>query len=157
MILHIVEAESGEPLPNTKLYLFYLFEDGRGKVVRATTDASGKLGVDMPQKPFHGLNMFVTRDGHVPKVTTWGFGRKMPAEYTMKLERGVPIGGVVVDEARQPIAGAKIEFEPVTMCPPNAQCAGPPAGTLTAFGVSVDLTPWSPGFIVYNYSLARND
>jgi len=35
----------------------------------------------------------------------------MPAEYTMKLERGVTIGGVVVDEAGQPISGAKIQFD----------------------------------------------
>jgi RNA polymerase sigma factor (sigma-70 family) len=111
MILQIVEAETGEPLPKTRLYLFYLFEDGRGKVVRAATDASGNLAVIMPQTPFYGLNMFVTADGHVPKVTTWGFGRAMPAEYTMKLERGITIGGVVVDEAREPIVGAKIGFD----------------------------------------------
>src|SRR5947209_12302449 len=38
------------------------------------------------------------------------------------------------------INGAKIEFEPVTMCPADAICAGPPVGTLTSVGVSVDLT-----------------
>src|SRR3954469_22341821 len=53
--------------------------------------------------------------------------------------------------------GTKIEFEPVTMCPPDAICAGPPVGTLTAVGVSVDLTPWSPGFIVYNYGFPVNN
>ncbi len=35
----------------------------------------------------------------------------MPTEYTMKLERGVTIGGVVVDEGGQPITGAKIQFD----------------------------------------------
>jgi RNA polymerase sigma factor (sigma-70 family) len=110
MTLQIVETETGIPLANTKLYLFYLFEDGRGERVRAATDANGRLGVAMLQLPFYGLNMFVTADGHVPKVTSWGFGRAMPTEYTMKLERGVSIDGVVMDEAGQPIPGAKIEF-----------------------------------------------
>jgi hypothetical protein len=55
------------------------------------------------------------------------------------------------------INGAKIEFEPVTMCPPNAICAGPPAGTITALGISLDLAPGNPGFIVYNYKFAPND
>ncbi|PYJ59175.1 MAG: hypothetical protein DME24_13740, partial [Verrucomicrobia bacterium] len=111
MALQLVEAETGQALPRAKLHLFYLLEDGRGKVVKAVTDANGKLGVDMPQAPFRALNLFVTADGHVPKVTSWGFGRAMPAEYTMRLERGVTIGGVVVEEAGQPIAGAKVEFD----------------------------------------------
>lgn len=111
MALQIVEAETGTPLPYAKLHLFYLLQDGRGKVVKAATDANGELNVDTPQRPFHGLNMFVTADGHVPKVIAWGFGRALPAEYTMKLERGVTIGGVVVDDAGQPIAGAEIQFD----------------------------------------------
>ena len=111
MTLQVVDAETGEPLPNAKLHLNYLRQDGRGTVVRQVTDANGRLGVDGLQVPFRGLNMFVTADRHVPKVTTWGFGRAMPAEYTMKLERGVTIGGAVVDEAGQPIPGAKIQFD----------------------------------------------
>src|SRR5437879_1503060 len=55
--------------------------------------------------------MFVSAEGHVPKVTTWGFGRSMPAEYTMKLEWIITIGGVVVDEGGQAIPGATIEFD----------------------------------------------
>src|SRR5206468_6551269 len=104
-------AESAQPIPNAKLYLNYLRQDGRGNAVRQVTDANGKLRVEGLKVPFRGLNLFVTADAHVPKVTTWGFGRAMPAEYTMKLERGVTIGGVVVDETGQPIAGAKIEFD----------------------------------------------
>ena len=110
MALQLVEAETGQPLAQAKLYLFYLLADGRGKVVKAATDAEGRLGVDLPQAPYRALNLFVTADGHMPKVTSWGFMRAMPAEYTMKLERGLTVGGVVVDEAGQPIAGAKLEF-----------------------------------------------
>ena len=111
MAFQLVEAETGLPLAQAKLHLFYLLADGRGKTVKAATDADGKLGVEVPQAPYRGLNLFVTADGHVPKVTSWGFGRVMPAEYTMKLERGGTVGGVVVDEAGQPIAGAKVGFD----------------------------------------------
>jgi hypothetical protein len=43
MALQVVETETGEPLPKTKLYLFNLFEDGRGKVVRSSTTASRRI------------------------------------------------------------------------------------------------------------------
>jgi len=111
MPLRVVDAETGEPLAGTKLLLAYLYQDGRTERVKRTTDANGMVGVDMVQRPFHGLNMFVTADAHVPKVTSWGFGRAMPDSYTMKMERGVTIGGTVVDEAGFPIAGAKIEID----------------------------------------------
>ncbi len=111
MALQLVEAETGAPLPGAKLHLFYLLADGRGKTVKAATDASGRLGVDIPQAPYCALNLFVTADGHVPKVTSWGFRRPMPSEYTMQLERGTTIAGLVLDEAGQPVAGAEIQFE----------------------------------------------
>src|SRR5439155_15667411 len=65
MALQLVEAETGRPLPRAKLHLFYLLEDGRGKVLKAVTDANGKLGVDLPQSPSRALNLFVTAEGHV--------------------------------------------------------------------------------------------
>jgi protocatechuate 3,4-dioxygenase beta subunit len=110
MALQLLEAETSKPLAGARLHLFYLLKDGRGKVVKAVTDAKGRLGVDIPQPPYRALNLFVTADGHVPKVTSWGFQRSMPSMYTMKLERGVSIGGVVIDQAGQPVAGAQIEF-----------------------------------------------
>ena len=111
MFFHLVDADANLPLSGAKLYMFYLFEDGRGKVVKAKTDGKGELEVDIPKPPYRGLNLFVTAAGHVPKVTSWGFGRSMPSEYTMKLERGVSIGGQVVDEKGQPVAGAKIQID----------------------------------------------
>ena len=111
MALQLLDADTGEPLPAAKLYLFYMYQDGRGKVTHSVTDAHGRLGVDKPQPPLWALNMFVTADGHVPKVTTFGFRTAMPSDYTMKLERGVSIGGVVVDEAGQPVPKAKVEFD----------------------------------------------
>ncbi len=109
--LQCLDAETGAPLPDTKLHLFYMFDDGRGKIVKSVTDSNGRLAVEKPQPPYRYLNMFVTAEGHVPKVTRWGLERQMPMEYTMKLERGVTISGVVVDQTEQPVPGAKIQLD----------------------------------------------
>jgi hypothetical protein len=111
MALRVLEAETGEPISHAKLHLAYLRQDGRSEGRKAVTDAKGRVAVAALQSPFRGLNLFVTADAHVPKVTTWGFGRAMPSEYTMKLGRGVSINGAVIDEAGQPVVGARIEFD----------------------------------------------
>ena len=111
MTLELLDAESGQPLPDARLYMFYMFEDGRGKVLRAVVNEKGKFPVALPQPPYRGLNLFVTAEGHVPKVTSWGFRREMPAHYTMKMERGISVAGRVVDEAGRPIEGAALEFD----------------------------------------------
>ncbi len=111
MAFQLLDADTSEPLPGAKLHLFYLLQDGRGKTVKAVTDNKGHANVDIPTPPYHALNFFVTAASHVPMVTSWGFRRSMPSAYTMKLERGTTIGGTVVDEKGQPVAGAKIEFD----------------------------------------------
>jgi hypothetical protein len=52
------------------------------------------------------------------------------------------------------ITGSTIVFESATPCPPNALCAGPPKGSLTPFGLTLDWAPNDPGLIVYNYEIA---
>ena len=111
MALQLLDSESGEPLAGAKMYLFYMYNDGRGKVFHNVTDAHGRFAVDGLQDPYHGLNLFVTADGHVPMVTSFGFRRDMPPAYTMKLERGVSVGGMVVDENQRPVPNAKIQFD----------------------------------------------
>ncbi len=111
MAFQLVDAETSEPLPGAKLHLFYLREDGRGTGKNTVTDNKGRANIDIPATPYHGLNFFVTAASHVPMVTSWGFRRSMPSAYTMKLARGTTIGGTVVDEKGQPVAGAKIEFD----------------------------------------------
>jgi RNA polymerase sigma factor (sigma-70 family) len=111
MRLQLLDAQTSEPLPAAKLHLFYLLPDGRGKTIKRVTDGAGRLAVDIPQAPYKALNLFVAADGHVPMVTSWGFRREMPLEYTMRLEPGITIGGTVVDEAGRAVSGAKIKFD----------------------------------------------
>jgi hypothetical protein len=55
------------------------------------------------------------------------------------------------------ITGSTIVFDRATPCPPNALCAAPPKGTVTAFGVAVDWVPSNPGFMVFNYDAIPRD
>ncbi|HYG35099.1 MAG TPA: carboxypeptidase regulatory-like domain-containing protein, partial [Clostridia bacterium] len=56
------------------------------------------------------MNVFVTADGHVPMVTRWRNPTDFSQNYTMKLERGTTIAGIVVDEDGQPVPGVKVVF-----------------------------------------------
>ena len=110
-LLQVIDAESGEPIPGAKIHAPYFRRDGRSQKLKRIADRSGKVPLDPLLPPAEGLNLFVTAEGHVPMVRTWGYGRPMPAEYTMKLERGATVTGKVMDEAGQPIAGATIEVD----------------------------------------------
>jgi hypothetical protein len=109
MQFQLLDAETGDPIPEAKLRVNYFREGGQMKGVKLNTDVQGKATVELPQKPYTGANLFITAEGHVPKVVSWG-SAKLPTEYTMKLEPGSTISGVVVDELQQPVAQATITF-----------------------------------------------
>ena len=88
-----------------------MYQDGRGKVFHEVTDAKGRFGVDTLQGPYAGLNMFVTAAGHVPKVTSFGFGREMPSAYTMKLEPASPSAALSLILKTTPVPNTKIDFD----------------------------------------------
>ncbi len=48
------------------------------------------------------------------------------------------------------VTGTTIEFEPDVVCPDL--CVGPPVATVTVSGITIDIAPWQPGWIVYNYA-----
>jgi hypothetical protein len=52
------------------------------------------------------------------------------------------------------ITGSTIVFDSPTPCAPNALCAAPPKGSITPFGLTLDLASNDPGLIVYNYEIA---
>src|SRR5262249_31315643 len=52
-------------------------------------------------------------DHYVPRYVSWmndPTGANIPDRYTIKLERGTPIGAQIQNEQGQPIPGASIEF-----------------------------------------------
>jgi RNA polymerase sigma factor (sigma-70 family) len=115
MLFHILDAETGEVLPNTKIEVSYFGAGGIGHDDDFLTDNNGMAAVREPDThDSHGMNVFVVAEGYVPKSVEFD-GEGTPAEYTMKLEPAMTAGGIVVDEQGLPVAGVEILVQnPIT-------------------------------------------
>ena len=109
MFFHVVEAESGEPLAGTKIHAAFFGAGGQGESHDLRTDASGTGAIPEPDDATRRncANLFVTADGHVPKVVGFRNGA-VPGDYTMKLDRAMSAGGLLVDEHGQAVSGVEI-------------------------------------------------
>lgn len=85
--------------------------DSNGQKLKLTTGDDGGAAVPVPADPKGYLLITVRADGYARKRLEWFTDRTepIPATYTMSLERGVTIGGTVVDDAGAPIGGAHVE------------------------------------------------
>jgi hypothetical protein len=88
---------------------------------RGTTDDRGHCAVPIPPGAEKSRHFAVRawKDGFVPVRVLWGHTREfefegIPAAYTVILDRGTPIGGVVRDEQGRPVAGARV-FPAISM------------------------------------------
>jgi RNA polymerase sigma factor (sigma-70 family) len=108
---HVMDAETGNGLANTKIHVAYFGAGGIGESHDVLTDNSGVAAIPEPDDATknHGPNVFVTAEGHVPKVV--GFQDVMPDDYVMKLDPAMMAGGLVVDEQGMPVAGVKIMIQ----------------------------------------------
>ena len=75
----------------------------------ATTDAKGDATVQALDNPFDKHALCVTKEGMVPVELQERAGRGFPE--TVTLIRGVPIGGVVRNEAGEPVENASVHVE----------------------------------------------
>ena len=112
-----VDATNDAPLSGVKLTLREVAEYPNRTTSEFVTDRNG-FGLLPPasgdQKNW-GYQLEVFMDGYVPKYVSWSASQgdvfsEFPAEHTTKLERGVTIGGVVVNESNEPIASARVVF-----------------------------------------------
>jgi RNA polymerase sigma factor (sigma-70 family) len=113
----VLDATNDAPLAGVKLTLRETVEYPSRTTSEFTTDRNG-FGLLPPasanQKNW-GYQIEVFQDGYVPKYVSWSasqgdiFG-EFPTEHTTRLERGVTIGGVVMNESSEPIAGARVVF-----------------------------------------------
>jgi hypothetical protein len=88
---------------------------------RGTTDDRGYCAVPIPPdaEKSHHFAVRAWKDGFVPVRVLWGHTREfefegIPAAYSVILDRGTPIGGVVRDEQGRPVAGARV-FPAISM------------------------------------------
>ncbi len=79
------------------------------------TDAQGYTVVELP-RTCELVRLFVSKDAYVPLFKGWEkewltAGNRLPDEHTFTMRKGTIIGGVVKNDAGQPIAGVKVEVD----------------------------------------------
>jgi beta-lactamase regulating signal transducer with metallopeptidase domain/thiol-disulfide isomerase/thioredoxin/protocatechuate 3,4-dioxygenase beta subunit len=104
----------GKPLPEASIHASMWTNEKGFKASREyTTDADGFARVQLPRSYYivrfwGGKKPYVTMFSHWETEELAG-NKKLPAEYTIRLERGVKASGRIVDEHGNPIAGAKVK------------------------------------------------
>jgi len=128
MLLRVVDADTGAPLPDTRLTLMATTQFPNRSTNEFVTDAKGESLVSYSREPVSrwDIRFTVYRDGYVPKYVNWSesLGDKMeevPGEYTTKLTKGTVIGGTVVNEAGEPIPAVKIIYSVSGSAPGSAR------------------------------------
>jgi peroxiredoxin/uncharacterized GH25 family protein len=109
MALHVVDAQTGQPIAGVKVRAWA----GSGLV----TDESGNCSFPLPRagaaRFFYRITL--TQPGYVAKYITWSQGQNdkledIPSQYTARLDKGVAIGGVVKNDNGEPVPGARVVF-----------------------------------------------
>jgi len=111
LVLHFVAADNGTPIPNVGMdYWLWGGPDDGHKQLQSTR--FGICNVPVPRDTATQLILVSQVDGFAETRLAWrpDRGETIPAEYTLRLARAVPIGGKVVDADDQPVAGAQIGF-----------------------------------------------
>ncbi len=106
VLLEVRDAAENKPLPNASVWVRAW--GGRSHVpVIGQTNGLGQFAVDLAEETFGNVEVVAAADGHVPKQIRW-FGESLPETYILGLERGLRMGGKVVDEQGHPIAGVRV-------------------------------------------------
>lgn len=79
-----------------------------------STDDKGMIALNVLAGDESRVRLAVKQDGYVALGASWEKGETVPDEFTIPLEKAVAIGGIVQDEAGNPIEGATVEGVVVT-------------------------------------------
>lgn len=100
-------------IPGQKTWTFH-----RGQFVKAgrygtfaQADETGRLAVDLPARGTQYFNVDVTTPGFGPFWAGWDVADRsdeIPDQYTIHLDAGARVGGVVVDEEGRPVEGVSV-------------------------------------------------
>lgn len=105
-----VDAASGTPLPNVTLKVSGSESGGSFRAPEVVTDAKGEAMVQHPGETTRTLTLVASGENIAITTARWrtADGEMIPLEHTLKLEKGVAIGGVVQDPSGQPVTGAAV-------------------------------------------------
>ena len=106
---YVVDSETGRGLEGAQVNAYYFGVGGQGEGHELVTDNTGYAPIpdrdDLSKNT--GPNVFVKAKGYVPKAV--GF-RSAAAEYTLKLDPAMTVGGRVIDDQGQPVASAAVDI-----------------------------------------------
>ncbi len=116
MQMRVLDSQTDAPVTNARLTL--VSETSADRTTNSfVTDEKGATMISYSPMAgnswSHQIEIF--RDGYVPKFLSWSKSQEdhigeIPAEYTLKLDPAVTIGGVVLDEQQAPISGVRVVF-----------------------------------------------
>lgn len=123
--LVILASDSGRPVPNVPVD----YRAWEGKKFAGTkqffANREGVCDVPVSRATLTDLQLTTRIDGFADTRLFWrpDRGERIPTNYTVRLERSVPISGRVVDADNQPVEGASVgwghEADPVSETPPQ--------------------------------------
>lgn len=111
--IHVFDVETGKPIPGAKI-LAICFANREHIQTNYTlyTDTRGTTVIPGLAKDVHdeGIEMDAIVRGYIPEsMDPWGYhDRKIPSDYTIKLEPAMTISGTVEDEDGRPVSGVQI-------------------------------------------------
>ena len=105
--LRVVDGATGSPLAGVDVKT-----RAASRTAKAWTDDQGVCPLDVPDPSPDSFTAWARKDGFVPVLVEWrGRGGErvpIPREHTLAMEKGTTIGGLVRDEAGNPVAGATV-------------------------------------------------
>jgi beta-lactamase regulating signal transducer with metallopeptidase domain len=111
----VVLGSDDEPLAGAKVFAnVTLVDPVRINNREYTCDAAGQAILELPTEPIDMLRLWADSEGRVGWHAHWWpkyqpDGHLIPGDYSFRLEKGTVIGGLVRNEAGEPIVGAKVE------------------------------------------------
>lgn len=116
--------ENGEPMEGVHIHAGIWSKDRSFPPNQMNnTDAEGRVTVSLPDE-FYILRLWASADGYARLFKNWEEdniknGDTPPADYTFRMIKGATIGGVIVDQKGDPIAGAAIGVQASATHPGN--------------------------------------
>jgi RNA polymerase sigma factor (sigma-70 family) len=107
--LEIVTADTGQPVPNAQIE-YWRWEGTASTRLNLTANRFGHCLVPLPRETTTQLILVSQSNGFADTRLAWrpDRGEVIPEQYTLRVARSVPIGGMVVDADGGPVAGAKV-------------------------------------------------
>ena len=110
-----VTSEDGAPLHGAQIHAAIWAKDPAKSNRDYQTNAEGEAFIELPPS-IQILRLWATKKGRVGKFAQWWparekAAREIPEDYAFELERGTVIGGIVTNDAGEPLEGVKVSVQ----------------------------------------------